>query len=141
MLTTSETTLVPDVATDPNLNNMVFASLARPWTDNGNPSVKQMNDVIAQCAPSLSNVGHAHVGWTSAKLLEYASTFFPANPTITSKDILAAMDKVKNYDVGGMTGPLTFTAGKSAPQVRCYWTMKVSNGKFTTPVGTARKCI
>lgn len=133
--------VTPDITTDGNLDKFVVETDVRPWFDTSNPSIALMNQVLAQYAPGVSAIGQANLGWVAAQLLQYASTFFPAAATITSADILAAMDKVKNYDVGGTTGPLTFTAGHNAPGMQCYWVTQVVNGKFIMPVGNDRRCL
>lgn len=135
------TIVVPDEATDPNLNGTVFGSPAMPWINNANPQIKLMNQVLSQYAPGISPVGSASLGWIAAQLFAYSSTFWPNTNTITSADILNAMDRVKNYDVGGTTGPVTFTKGHNAPQVTCWWSMQMKGGKFSSPNNSVRNCL
>lgn len=134
------TIVVPDEATDPNLRGTVFGDPVKPWVTTSNPQVKLMNQVLGKYAPGVSPVGSSALGWTSAQLFAYSSTFWPNTNTITSADIINAMDKVKNYDVGGMTGPLTFTQGHNAPQVTCWFQMGMRNGGFFSPDNGARQC-
>lgn len=138
---TIESAVTDGMKSDPNLDGMVIGSFAKPWTDNSNASINQMNAVLGQYAPGVPNSGQAHLGWASAKLLEAASAFFPAKDTITKEDILVALGEVKNNDLGGITGPLTFTYGKPAPRVACYFTMKISNGAWAATNGAQRFCL
>ena len=140
VLAAPESVIVADAASDPNLNGLIIPALAAPWTDNSLPLMALMNQVLQQYAPGVTNVGGSRHGWISAQLLQYASRFFPAKDMISSADILAAMGKVKNYDVGGLTGPLTFIAGHDAPVVTCWWSMKLSGGKFVGLNGNKRSC-
>jgi hypothetical protein len=94
--------------------------------------IKEMLSVIARYAPGLDPSGQTPVGWTSAKLLEYASKYLPGKDTLTSADILASMDKVKNYDVGGMTAPLTFTEGQPAKPFVCWSATTIRKGAWVT---------
>jgi branched-chain amino acid transport system substrate-binding protein len=135
------TIVVPDEASDPNLNGMVFGAPQKPWVTLSNPQVRLMNQVLAKYAPGVSPVGSSGLGWTAAQLFAYSSTFWPSTNTITSADIINAMDRVKNYDVGGMTGPMTFTKGRNAPEVTCWFQMALRGGKFISPNNGARSCL
>jgi branched-chain amino acid transport system substrate-binding protein len=139
-IATAASVVTPDYVGDSNLNGVIFDSIVMPWTDNSNPQIALMNQVIGRYAPGLSPIGSTAQGWTAAQLFAYSSTFWPNTNTITSADIMAAMDKVKRYDVGGLTGPLTFIKGKPAPPVVCWFNMGLKNDKFYTPNGGARHC-
>jgi branched-chain amino acid transport system substrate-binding protein len=139
-IATAASVVTPDYAGDKNLNGIIFDTIVEPWTQTGNAQIKLMNQVIGKYAPGLSPVGSTAQGWTAAQLFAYSSTFWPNKETITSADITAALDKVKNYDVGGLTGPLTFAKGKPAPPVVCWFNMGLKNGNFYTPNGGARHC-
>jgi branched-chain amino acid transport system substrate-binding protein len=129
-----------DDATDPNLNNMVFDSVVLPWTTTGNAQIDLMHQVLAKYAPGLSDVGSPTSGWTAAQIFDYSAKFWPDKETITSADIIAALDKVKNYNVGGLTGPVTFAKGKPDANALCWYEMGVRNGKFYTPNNGKRTC-
>jgi branched-chain amino acid transport system substrate-binding protein len=139
-LGTVASVVVPDDATDNNLNGVIFDSIVMPWTTTGNPQITLMNQVINQYAPGLSPIGTPVQGWTAAQLFAYSSTFWPDKETITSADITTALDKVRNYDVGGLTGPISYYAGKPAPPVVCWYNMSLNNGKFSTPNNGQRRC-
>jgi branched-chain amino acid transport system substrate-binding protein len=140
IFTTGSTVVIADEATDPNLQNMVFGAPTEVWTDTANPQISLMRNTLAKYSPGTSPVGSAGLGWTAAQLFAYSSTFWPTTNTITSADIITAMDKVKNYDVGGMTGPLTYTAGHTAPLVTCWFQAAVRSDKFVSPNGGKRSC-
>ena len=46
---------------------------------------------------------------------------------------------LKNDTLGGMSPPLNFKKGQPNP-INCWYWMKVSHGKFTTPYGTSPTC-
>jgi ABC-type branched-subunit amino acid transport system substrate-binding protein len=139
-LGTVASVVVPDDADDKNLNGVIFDSIVKPWTTTGNPQITLMNQVISQYAPGLSPIGTPVQGWTAAQIFAYSSTFWPNKQTITSADITTALDKVRNYDVGGLTGPISYYPGKPAPPVVCWYNMSLNNGKFSTPNNGVRRC-
>jgi hypothetical protein len=51
---------------------------------------------------------------------------------VTSDGIIKALATVKNDDLGGLTYPLTFNAGKPQEPKRCGWIMRVQKGEFTS---------
>jgi branched-chain amino acid transport system substrate-binding protein len=129
-----------DDATDPNLDNMAFDSVVLPWTTTGNAQLDLMHQVLARYAPGLSDVGSPASGWTSAQIFDYSARFWPNHDIITSADIIRALDKVKNYDVGGLTGPVTYVKDKPDQNRLCWYEMGVRNGRFFSPNNGARSC-
>lgn len=136
---TPGTGVVASMLTDPNLNGFFQSVFVQPFTNTANPMIAEMNATIAKYAPGLDNFGQSPVGWTSAKLLEYAVQFLPAKDSWTSADIMAAMGKVKNYDVGGMTAPLTFAPGKNPEPFLCWFSTSIRDGKWVA-VTAKRTC-
>jgi hypothetical protein len=51
--------------------------------------------------------------------------------------ILQSLYRIKNNDLGGLTYPLTFSAGKNAPRVLCYWLNEVRAGTLIVPPGVS----
>jgi branched-chain amino acid transport system substrate-binding protein len=133
--------ITPDDSADPNLNHMVFGSPVKPWVSTSNPQIALMDRVLAKYAPGVSPVGSPGLGWTAAQLFAASSVYWPATARITSADILAAMDRIAKDDVGGMTGPLTFTRGHNATSTLCGFQMAIENGKYISPDNGARACL
>lgn len=138
---TSSSVITSDDTSDPNLNHMVFGSPVKPWVTNSNPQIALMNQVLRTYAPGVSPVGSPPMGWTSAQLFAASSVFWPATDTITSADIIAGMDRLKNYDAGGLTVPLSFSRGHDASVSLCGFAMAIDNGKFVSPDNGARICM
>jgi branched-chain amino acid transport system substrate-binding protein len=139
-LGTVASVVVPDDASDSNLNGMIFDSIVKPWTTKGNAQITLMNQVISQYAPGLSPIGTPAQGWTAAQIFAYSSTFWPNKQKISSADITAALDKVRHYDAGGLTGPISYYPGRPAPPVVCWFEMSLNKGKFSTPDNGKRQC-
>jgi branched-chain amino acid transport system substrate-binding protein len=53
--------------------------------------------------------------------------------------VIAALDTVNNDTFGGITPPLTYTAGKAA-QVPCSFVVGISAGKWTEPDSLTPVC-
>jgi branched-chain amino acid transport system substrate-binding protein len=138
---TVSTVVTADDASDPNLNHLVFTSPVKPWVTTSNAQIALMEQVLARYAPGVSPVGSAAMGWTSAQLFAASSVYWPNKSSITSADILAAMGHIKNYDVGGLTAPLTFQTGHNPVTPLCDFEMAVENGKFVSPNNGGRMCL
>jgi branched-chain amino acid transport system substrate-binding protein len=129
-----------DFGTDPNLQGLIFAGQTEPWMITSNKQIALMNQALGKYAPGVSNVGSPALGWTAAQLFAKSSTYWPDSNTITSADVLAGMDRIKDYDVGGLTGPMTFTARRNAPSVTCWYEVAVRKDTFYSPNNGARAC-
>jgi branched-chain amino acid transport system substrate-binding protein len=140
LIATGSIIVIADLAADPNLAGLIFAGTVTPWMVTSNPQVNLMRQVLAKYAPGVSPVGSPGLGWTAAQLFAKSSTYWPNTQTINSADVLNAMDKVRNYDVDGMTGPMTFHKGQNAPSVTCWYEVAVRNKQFHSPDNGKRAC-
>jgi branched-chain amino acid transport system substrate-binding protein len=99
---------------------------------------------IAQYASSLpSNSVYNELdvqAWDGAQAFALAAKRANVTPTSTPADVKKGLYTFKNETVGGLTPPLTFTAGKPA-FTTCYFVTKVAGGKFTAPFGATGQCI
>jgi branched-chain amino acid transport system substrate-binding protein len=131
--------VVPALTTVPSLNGAIIASTAMPWMITGNSSVNRYNEVMRRFAPGVPSDPSGFTGWVSAQLFATAVKSLSDNPT--SAEILDDMYTIKNNDLGGITQPLTFTAGQNAPQNPvCWWTIKIVDGHWTSPDNGKRTC-
>jgi branched-chain amino acid transport system substrate-binding protein len=89
-------------------------------------------------APGVPLDGSGIEGWTSAQLFAAATQNLPDNPT--TQDVLAGLWSIKNNDLGGLTGPITFTKGQNAPEVLCWWAVQLKSGQAVSPNGGQRSC-
>jgi branched-chain amino acid transport system substrate-binding protein len=105
---------------------------AFPWWSNAAP-VKQFRAVMAQYAPGLDYSDSATTAaWATLELFRAAL----GNPTetVTTASVIKAYDSLHGETLDGLLPqPLTFTAGKPAPPVNCFWLYKY-NGGDTDPV-------
>lgn len=99
------------------------------------PAVKAANTAINKYYPGLqkpSNIFYSEVGfmsWVSGVLLETAlkAGGLTAKGTPSAAEVTHGLDSLKGTTLGGLTVPLTFTAGKPH-NVSCWFTVRVQNG-------------
>jgi branched-chain amino acid transport system substrate-binding protein len=90
--------------------------------------------------PSSSTFGAtAVIGWAAGTVFATVAKTANLTPNSSQAAIIAALDTVKNDTFGGLTPPLTYTAGKPA-QVPCSFIAGISNGKWTEPIGLKTVC-
>lgn len=136
---TDATAVLPDsFAKDQNLNGVVLGTSVAPWTANI-PAITELVNTLKRYGPGVPMKGPTVAGWASAKLFE---TAVKNVPDVTSpEDILAGLWSVKNNDLGGLTGLLTFTKG--APNNRpgfCHFIAQLKDGVWGSPNGNQRTC-
>lgn len=115
-----------------------------PWFDNSIPATQAMQAAISKYSPSVltsSSFGAtATIGWAAGVVFATVAKTANLTPDSTQAEIIAGLDTVKNNTFGGITPPLTYTAGKAA-QVPCSFVAGISNGKWTEPIGLKTICM
>jgi branched-chain amino acid transport system substrate-binding protein len=115
-----------------------------PWFDDSIPATKAMQAAISKYSPSVltsSSFGAtATIGWAAGTVFATVAKSAGLTPSSSQTAIIAALDTVKNDTFGGITPPLTYTAGKPA-QVPCSFVVGISNGKWTEPIGLKTVCM
>ena len=130
--------LVKKAADDPNVDGTLYSMANMPWFATDIPAVAEFTAVMKRYAPGAELNPSAMTGWVGAKLFEAAARDVSEPPT--NESLLEGFWKIKNFDAGGLTMPLTFTKGAPPPDYWCFWTTQVKDGKFIAPTGTARQC-
>ena len=104
-----------------------------PWFLD-NPAVKNYLAALKKYAPSArADDAQATAVWAALEMLRKAMNGAGSDTSKapTPKDVIAAMKQVKNEDLGGLL-PGKFSYGDEAGQnVKCYWTYRFENGKFS----------
>jgi branched-chain amino acid transport system substrate-binding protein len=126
----------PEVASDPNLDGLIAAMNTAPWFDAGNAEMDEQIKTMNQYGVKLD--GSTSQGWVAALLFTAAMQNVPSEPT--SKDILDGLNHIKNNDLGGTTGLLTFHAGENHKAPFCYFPVGVTKGAFVSLNGFKRVC-
>jgi branched-chain amino acid transport system substrate-binding protein len=130
--------------TTPSVNGAVGSTQDVPWFDDSIPATKAMQAAISKYSPSVltsaSFGATATIGWAAGTVFATVAKTAGLTPSSSQTAIIAALDTVKNDTFGGITPPLTYTAGKPA-QVPCSFVAGISNGKFTEPIGLKTVCM
>jgi branched-chain amino acid transport system substrate-binding protein len=128
----------------PALNGAIGNTQDVPWFDNSIPATKAMQAAISKYSPSVltsSSFGAtATIGWAAGTVFATVAKTAGLTPTSSPTAVVAALDTVKNDNFGGVTPPLTYTAGKPT-QVACSFVAGISNGKWTEPIGLKTICM
>ncbi len=128
----------------PAVNGAVGNTQDVPWFDDSIPATKAMQAAISQYSPSVltsaSFGATATIGWAAGTVFATVAKTANLTPDSSQTAIIAGLDTVKNNTFGGLTPPLTYTAGKAA-QVPCSFVAGISNGKWTEPIGLKTICM
>lgn len=115
-----------------------------PWFDDSIPATKAMQAAIARYSPSVptsSSFGAtATIGWAAGTVFATVAKTSNLTPSSSQTAVIAALDTVKDDTFGGLTPPLTYTAGKPA-QVPCSFVVGIKDGKWTEPNGLKTVCM
>jgi branched-chain amino acid transport system substrate-binding protein len=91
-----------------------------PWWANA-PAAQKFRDAMKKYKPSADyRTSNDTTVWSALELFHKAM----ATPTgdVTAQSVTAAYGKVQNETLDGLLAqPVTFTAGKPAPLVKCFW--------------------
>ena len=127
-------------------NNMLGIQPDIPWFVKNTPATKAMYAAWKKYEPNIltdPNFNELAVeGWASGLLLAAAveGANIPASQSMTAADVLNGMYTIHNNTLGGIAPALTFTRGKPA-LTDCWFLMRTSNGKYTTPYGLKTFCL
>lgn len=125
-------------AVSSSLNGSFSVTQGFPWmVTSGTPALDEYGQALARYDHSQTD-GESSLGWDSGKLLEKALEIsLSRSPTASTAGLFAALWTLRNETLGGLTPPFSFYQGKPAPEVRCSFEVKVSNGQWIAPYGPA----
>ncbi len=129
---------LPSLLQNPNLDGAVVGTKIVPWITKSIPGVKAMYDAYAQVAPGLTPSGASMAGWTFGTFFAAAAAHLPANPT--AQDVYNGLNQIEDNDLGGVTYPLTFTAGRPSPRKVCWGVALVKDKTYVPGPGPAYQC-
>ncbi|WP_019873920.1 ABC transporter substrate-binding protein [Sporichthya polymorpha] len=121
------------------VDGIVIGTKIAPWTATNVEGVRTFIDALARYAPGVAPDGSNILGWAAGAFFGAAAVNLPAeNPT--AADVFKGVYQIKGESLGGMTYPLDFTKGKSAPKKLCFGIVVVKGKKFTQGPGPALNC-
>jgi branched-chain amino acid transport system substrate-binding protein len=116
-------------AQDPNLDGTYINTNVTPWPLAVTAEQKAFQEAFSRYSGADGQpAGGDMVGWVSGRLLEAALR--GATGTITGQTIMNGLYKLRGDTLNGLTGPLTFRAGKPATPIACGSVVFIRGGKF-----------
>jgi branched-chain amino acid transport system substrate-binding protein len=125
-------------------NGMQIVDTDYPFFDQSLPAARQFHAALAKYAPSVGTTSASSLTpvqmqvWASGKLFE-AAVNASGDAPVTSAAVKRGLYALKNETLGGLSGPLNFIPGKPSPE-NCYFTYKISSGRFATISGEKPVC-
>jgi branched-chain amino acid transport system substrate-binding protein len=128
----------------PAFSRFVGVSPDVPFVDTSLPATRAFHAAVQKYAPSvLTNdpgLGQDDLNtWAAGELFAAAAMAGNLGDNPTPAQVKAGLYKLQGTTLGGLTPPLTFTAGNANP-VACYFEIGIQNGQFTEPNGTKFAC-
>jgi branched-chain amino acid transport system substrate-binding protein len=116
---------------DPNLEGARSTLPTFSWIQNDSPASREYQDAMQRFGKGLGppTAGHSG-GWTAAKVFEQGVRNGGTAGPVTVASVLAGLYMFKNETLGGLTGPLTFTAGQTAPRTLCTSQVAIKDHKW-----------
>ncbi|WP_019874110.1 ABC transporter substrate-binding protein [Sporichthya polymorpha] len=128
----------PEYPGIPALKDVVIPGATFPPVDLGKPAIKEYLQGMAAYAPGVGYSGMGSYAWSAGQMFAHAGRSFSDNPT--SQELFESLWKVRNEDLGGLIGPVSYVKGKGTITKPCTFIWGVDNGKFTAPNGLKQTC-
>ncbi|HVW32434.1 MAG TPA: ABC transporter substrate-binding protein [Acidimicrobiia bacterium] len=129
--------ITDDQRKDPNLAGALGVSNVFPWFEADTPATAEFRAAMERYLPGTP-LGIAHAtGWVTGKLLEKAAANLAEPPT--SDAILRGLWAMHDETLGGLTR-VTFTEGRPAKRIACWFDLAISDSRWVTPDGFAQHC-
>lgn len=123
---------------DPNLVGALGTSNVFPWFQNNTPATAEFQAAMRKYLPS-AQLGIAHAtAWTSAKLLEKATSALSDSPT--PDEILRVLWSMKDESLGGIT-KVSFSEGKPAAKIVCWYDIAIKDKRWVSVDEFALHCV
>ena len=103
----------------------------------GSPPTAEMAEAFGKFLPGKTVVVSHVEGWTAGKMFERAGGSIEEP---TSAAVLEGLWTIQGEDLGGLTGPQTYTRDKPAKATTCWFVLEGKNGKFVPYNDGKRTC-
>jgi branched-chain amino acid transport system substrate-binding protein len=141
---TSAGEMTPPWLKQPAADGAVGNSQEVPWFDHSLPATRAMQAAIQKYSPSvISSASYgatSTIGWAAGTVFAAVAKSAGLGPGSSTSVLITALGKVSNDTFGGITPPLTYTAGKPA-SVPCSFLVGIKNGNWTEPTGLKTVCL
>jgi branched-chain amino acid transport system substrate-binding protein len=128
---------------DAQFNGVEVVDDIFPFFDESTPATKAFHAALKRYEPSVGTAAlplnpQAAAAWASGELFQAAVQRGGSGP-ITAASVKKGLYSLKGDTLGGLTAPLTFTAGKPT-NYNCSWLYAIKDGAFVAPNGTKATC-
>ncbi|MGQ0468196.1 MAG: ABC transporter substrate-binding protein [Sporichthyaceae bacterium] len=142
---TSAFVLGPVGAADPGIrrNGVLTESVVAPWMLSDTPGQRAYQAAMKAHAPDVATDSGSILSWAAGKLFEAALARVGDSArtgVVGSGEILVGLGRIKGETLDGLTPPITFVAGKPAPDVKCVYYLRLGKDGWTAPNGTKYSC-
>ena len=115
-----------------------------PPTSTDTPGGKQLAEAIERYAPGITdnenwNANPTHT-WAGLQLFAKAAEASKLGPTAKPSDVMAAMYKLKDETIDGLSGPLNYVKGQPT-LAACPFIETVKNGEWVSVDGSEPECV
>jgi branched-chain amino acid transport system substrate-binding protein len=131
-------TLVNALAKNPQLAGAAGPQAAFPWMVDSTPATVEFQQALQRYAPGAEIGSASAYEWAAGKLFEKAGAALGETPT--RDQLLAGLWRLKGENLGGLVPPLTFVENQPAPEARCFYYVRLDNGKWGAPEGLKTGC-
>jgi branched-chain amino acid transport system substrate-binding protein len=133
------TALTPAQGSVSSLNNHSYGVTETfPWVSSGTVAQQAFQSGVKAANVPANDYGAAlSLAWTGGALFQNAMT--SSIDASTRASVATAVESLpKGTTLGGLAPPLTYAAGGATPQVKCFFVMKLADGKWTSPYGATK---
>lgn len=133
------TSVTPQMGTVAALKDSSYGVVGTfPWVAHKTPGQKAFQEGVKAVNVPADKMGAAvSLGWTGGALFEAAAKTVSGDLTRESlSDALWSLPKGTTLD--GLAPPLTYKRDAPSPEQKCFFVMKMSNGKWSAPYGPTK---
>jgi branched-chain amino acid transport system substrate-binding protein len=124
-------------AGDPNLEGTLGINTVMPWMSSATPGEQEFQAAVSRYGQGLTLNITTPFGWVAGKMLERATTG-RLGDTPSRAALVAGLLTFKGESLGGITPPLTFTAGRKSSV--CWFTVLFTGGAWKQGGGGRAQC-
>lgn len=129
---------------DPNVRSatVTLGTSTAPFPATDTPGAQAFNAAMKRYAPGQPLSQAAMDAYASGKLFEAALAQVAAarSGPVTTAMVKEGLGKIRGETLDGLSPPITFTAGKPAPRINCYFVIRLTDSGFTAPNGSKPQC-
>jgi branched-chain amino acid transport system substrate-binding protein len=138
------TSMTPDLLKNAAFQSALMSgSTANPY-DTSLPVTKRMQDALDKYDPGFTSSSEftddMAFPWSGGVLFEDAAKAGHLSPGSSPADVAKALYSLNNETVQGLSGPMTFTAGKPT-LTTCWFAQEVECGKLVSKNGNKPSCL